>query len=145
MGLNYGCHLDKLVFSCRVKPQVKGIIQHKDLPEIQWRNQSDTGGGFTSGYTTKFLADHQVYLRVDFRSHRESISKTTWSGPTHPCQAKKSSLSRLHLKSIGNQISMVIVVLAATEFQFAILMVFFISSFFWGIRDQHPILPIQST
>jgi hypothetical protein len=66
---------------------------------------------------------------VDFGSHRESRPKSTWSGPTHPCQAKNSRLSRLHLKFIGNQISMVIVVLVATEFQFAILMVFFFPPF----------------
>jgi hypothetical protein len=82
---------------------------------------------------------------VDFGSHRESRPKSNWSGPTHPCQAKEFRLSRLHLKFIGNQISMVIVVLLATEFQFAIFMVFIFSSFFWGVRDQHPILPIQST
>jgi hypothetical protein len=45
---------------------------------------------------------------------------------------KKSRLSRLHLKFIGNQISMVIVVLVASEFQFAILMVIFFFPPFGG-------------
>jgi hypothetical protein len=95
----------------------------------------------TSGYTTKFLADHSVYLRVDFGSHRESRPKSTRSGPTHPCQAKKSRLSRLHLKFIGNQISMVIVVLVATEFQFAILMVFFFFLLLLGDKKPTPNSP----